>query len=266
MTGTYAPRFQTTADLSPALSAALLQFGLALADTKHRMGLRLSEWSHSAPALEAAVAASAMTQDELGHARSLFAMLRDLPGALSDLNPETDMIREKHYNPRFLDAAWQSWMEVIAVNVMLDSALNVVFEAARQSQFGPLGGRVGKILQEEHFHRIFGESWLARLAMGNPATRDRLQAALDRAGPVASAWLGPPGDPALAALVEAGIFSASSTQLRENWLRRVAPLLEKYGLAPPAAQHDWSKWNVERREVNSDPRRHTKTHEEEAHV
>ncbi len=250
MSAPYVPRFQTAADLGPAANAALLQFGLALADTKHRLGLRLSEWAHSAPALEAAVAAAAMTQDELGHARSLFAMLRDLPGAPADLNPETDMSRAKHYNPSFLDAAWQSWLDVIAVNVLLDSALNVVFEAARQSQFGPLGGRVGKILQEEHFHRIFGESWLAHLAAAGGATHGRLQAALDSVWPVAAAWFGPPNGAVMASLVEAGILSTSSTELRTAWLDRVTPLLHKHSLAVPAVQLDWSKWNAERREAN----------------
>jgi len=244
------PRFQTAADLNPSVAAALLQFGLALADTKHRLGLRLSEWANSAPALEAAVAASAMTQDELGHARSLFTMLRDLPGALPELNSETDMSRSTNFNPSFLDTPWQSWLDVIAVNVLLDRTLNVVFESAQQSQFRPLGGRVGKILQEEHFHRIFGESWLARLAATGGATRDRLQAALDRVGPVAAEWFGPPDDPVMASLAKAGILSMSSAELRNTWLKRVTPLLQKHGLTVPAVQPDWSKWNAERREVN----------------
>jgi 1,2-phenylacetyl-CoA epoxidase catalytic subunit len=177
-------------------------------------------------------------------------MLRDLPGAPADLNPETDMSRARHYNPVFLEAPWPSWTDVIAANVLLDGALNVVFESARQSAFGPLGGRVAKILQEEHFHRIFGESWLARLAKSGDAARDRLQAALDRVAPIASAWFGPPDDADVATLVEAGILSAASTQLRENWLRRVTPALDKHALKLAAIEHDWSKWNAERREVN----------------
>ncbi len=78
-------RFRTVAELAPTTAAGLLKFGMALADTKHRLGQRLSEWVNGAPALEAAVGACAMTQDELGHARSLFAMLRDFPGAPPEL-------------------------------------------------------------------------------------------------------------------------------------------------------------------------------------
>ena len=42
----------------------------SLADNKAALGRRYAEWAVSAPTLESAVAAAAMAQDELGHARS----------------------------------------------------------------------------------------------------------------------------------------------------------------------------------------------------
>ena len=48
--------FRNVSDLDPGLAAALLAWGLALADTKYLLGRRLSEWVNGAPALEAAVA------------------------------------------------------------------------------------------------------------------------------------------------------------------------------------------------------------------
>ena len=250
MSANDAPRYTTVSELEPALAEALLCWGLALADTKHRMGRRLSEWVNGAPALEAAVGAAAMTQDELGHARSLFAMLRDLPGAPAELNSETDLDRTEFFNPTFLDTPWDSWMDVVAVNVLLDQALMFVFEAARGSQFGPLGQRAGKVLQEEEFHRVFGESWLMRLAKSNAA--EKLQASIDRAWPVALAWFGPDEDVATGALVKAGILKLSPLELRERWSSRVNALLQKAGLRVPDTQVDWSKWDVTRREVRSE--------------
>lgn len=250
MSNNGAPRYTNVSELEPAVAAAMLKWGLALADTKHRMGRRLSEWVNGAPALEAAVGASAMTQDELGHARSLFAMLRDLPGAPADLVSETDLDRAEFFNPHFLDTPWDSWMDVIAVNVLLDQALMLVFEAARTSQFGPLAQRAGKVLQEEEFHRVFGESWLMRLAKSNAA--ERLQASLDRAWPVALAWFGPDDDAATDALLKAGILKLSSAELRVKWLSRVSALLQKADLRVPNAQVDWSKWDAARREVRSE--------------
>ncbi|TMD74161.1 MAG: hypothetical protein E6I97_15840 [Chloroflexi bacterium] len=50
--------------------AALFAVLSSLADNKQAVGRRYAYWCNGAPALEAAVAAAAMTQDELGHART----------------------------------------------------------------------------------------------------------------------------------------------------------------------------------------------------
>src|SRR5262249_57296345 len=50
----------------------------SLADNKAALGRRYAEWAVSAPTLESAVAAAAMAQDELGHARSTYPLLQAL--------------------------------------------------------------------------------------------------------------------------------------------------------------------------------------------
>jgi phenylacetate-CoA oxygenase PaaI subunit len=249
MTEKIAPLYRTVDDLDPAAASALLQFGLALADTKHCMGRRLSEWVNGAPALEASVGAAAMTQDELGHARSLYVILRDLPGAPPELGTETDLDRADFFNPALLDTPYPAWFDVIAALVLLDQSLTVVIESTRESAFAPLQQRAGKILQEESFHRIFGESWLARLAGGE--THAKMQSAVERIWNVADNWFGPPDDSALAALVGGGILSSSPETLRAAWLGRVSPLLQKNGLAIPDAVPAWERWEAARREVRS---------------
>src|SRR6266542_5179242 len=57
--------------------AALFAVLSSLADNKQAIGRRYAYWSNGAPALEAAVAAAAMTQDELGHTRTLYPLLED---------------------------------------------------------------------------------------------------------------------------------------------------------------------------------------------
>jgi len=64
---------------------ALVDLVVALADNKHALGLRYGEWCSSGPTIEAGVAATAMAQDELGHARVLYGLLstacwRSCPG------------------------------------------------------------------------------------------------------------------------------------------------------------------------------------------
>ena len=50
----------------------------SLADNKAALGRRYAEWACPRPTLESAVAAAAMAQDELGHARSTYPVLKAL--------------------------------------------------------------------------------------------------------------------------------------------------------------------------------------------
>ncbi len=241
------PRLRTAADLDAETRAAFLQFTLSLADTKYWLGRRISDWANGAPALEASVGAAAIAQDELGHARSLFAMLGGFPGAPPELNTETDLARSVRFNPAALERPWPTWLDAVAGLVLLDGALRQVFEAARASRYEPLAGRAAKILQEEHFHHLFGRSWLARLATASPAASAQMQQAVERQWAVAAAWFGPPGEPGLAALQRAGILALDSAGLYDAWQARAAEVVRLGGLTLPAAPPDWSRWQAARR-------------------
>src|SRR5258706_2241048 len=85
-----------------------------LADNKYFLGRRYAEWCSSAPTLESSVAAAAMAQDELGHARALYPVLRALaPEAGPEIDPET---RHRFHNPAFLDDSFGGWQEFVAAN------------------------------------------------------------------------------------------------------------------------------------------------------
>lgn len=236
--------YQNFAELDQETTGALLRWTLSLADTKHRSGIRISEWVNGGPALEAAVGASAITQDELGHARSLYAMLREFPEAPEGMGAENDLeARQAYFCPRDLHLRWASWLDVIAANVALDRATHIAVTALRSSAFGPLKGRIAKILQEEQFHRIFGDSWLAKLARMGEEKHTRLQASLTRFGKMAITWLGPDDDGDMALLRQQNILGLSPKALRARWLEEVTPLLEKHGFDAPEAQVDWAGWD-----------------------
>jgi len=238
-------------DLKPDVVEALLRWALALADTKHTMGMRISEWVNGTPALEAAVGASALTQDELGHARAYFAFLRDFPGAPDALGFENDLeARDVYYNPRILNEPWDSWLEMVAVNVLLDRALSVAVAATGESTFAPMRTRAAKILQEEEYHRVFGDTWLARLAARGDRRTDRLQEAVNRYWPVTLAWFGPDDDRIVAALYHDNVLDATPDQMRARWLEQVGPLLQRHGLEVPQGEPDWSRWNDAFRDIN----------------
>src|SRR5579883_2628173 len=156
-------------------NAALFAILSSLADNKQAIGRRYAYWCNGAPALEAAVAAAAMTQDELGHARTLYPLLGQFAQAEADpvqIEPET---RTLHYSLAFLDRDFQGWSDFDATNFLIDNALTTFFEAAQDSSFEPLRQRARKIVQEERVHAMHAEGWVRRLAKtGGAVGRDTL--------------------------------------------------------------------------------------------
>src|SRR2546423_2597536 len=78
----------------PALFAILS----SLADNKQAIGRRYAYWCNGAPALEAAVAAAAMAQDEIGHARTLYPLLDDFTQGEADPEQVDPQTRTLYYH------------------------------------------------------------------------------------------------------------------------------------------------------------------------
>src|ERR1700757_866663 len=92
---------------SPEAAGATTHLIARLADNKYYLGQYYAEWCAGAPTLESAVAAAAMAQDELGHARALYPLLRTLdPSAGDENDPET---RSRFVNVAALDQPFAGW-------------------------------------------------------------------------------------------------------------------------------------------------------------
>ena len=244
--------------------AALFAALSSLADNKQAIGRRYAFWCNGAPALEAAVAAADMTQDELGHARTLYPLLEDFTQAEVDpaqVEPET---RTLHYHLAFLDDDFQGWTDFVATNFLLDTALTTFFEAAQNSSYEPLRQRARKIIQEERIHQIHGEGWVRRLARAGGAVRTALMRSLERLWEETLCWFGPDDDPTMQQLYQEGIIDATPAALRSRYLHKIMPVLEGLGLETPvrfdastrswqpAQPLPWSRWDAVARRFKSD--------------
>ncbi len=222
-------------------------FGLlsSLADNKYVLGRRYAEWCTGAPMLESAIAAAAMAQAELGHARWLYPLLRTFPAAQSPAGED-----DAHWAERptralaCLDQAFSGWYEFVAANFVLDTAFTILMEAATASRFGPLGQRAGKVVQEEAIHWAHAEGWVRRLAASEESCAG-LTAALQRAWPHALAWYGTPDDALTRTLADAGVLAAGAEELRGRLVERVRPALEAGGLvgALLGLAVQWDRWD-----------------------
>jgi phenylacetate-CoA oxygenase PaaI subunit len=213
--------------------AALFAVLSSLADTKQAMGRRYAYWCNGAPALEAAVAAAAMTQDEIGHARTLYPSLEDFTQAQADPSQVEPMTRTLHYHLAYLDHDFQGWSDFVATNFLLDTALTTFFEAAQQSSYEPLRQRARKIVQEERLHFMHAEGWVRRLAKAGGAVRATLVASLVRLWEETLCWFGPKDDPTMHSLYREGTIDATPDELRHRYLQHIMPTLSSLDIAVP---------------------------------
>ncbi len=201
-----------------------------LADNKLALGRRFSEWANSAPALEAAIAAAAMTKEETGHARSLYACLHDQPDSAEAYLDEEQ--RQLGATVSVLSQSFREWPEFVVASVILDRAMAWVCQAAQESSHEPLRHRANKIVQEERYHRMYGQGWLKRLTAANSFTLARSQAAVDRFwGPVDD-WLRDLYGPELAT---EGYLREDSEAVRAHWRQEAESLLQDCGIEIPDA-------------------------------
>ncbi len=195
----------TTVDAATATMIALIG---SLADNKSALGRRYGEWAVSAPTIESAVAAAAMAQDELGHARSTYPVLAKLGAARDE-----DGLDAGH--PMAVIATeLPDWASLVAANAVVDGILTTFVAATRESSIEPLAQRARKILQEEGAHRIHAEAWCRRIARAGGSDLELLLRRIEEMWAQAARWPGPDGDPGLRQAIAAGMVSEGAGAIR----------------------------------------------------
>lgn len=226
-------------------NAALFAVLSALADNKQAVGRRYAYWCNGAPALEAAVAAAAMTQDELGHARTLYPLLEDFAQAEAAPEQVEPMTRTLRYHLATLDEDFTGWCDFVATNFLVDTALTTFFEAAQNSSYDPLRQRARKVVQEEQIHFVHGEGWMRRLAHAGGAVRKTLLASLHRFWEETLCWFGPADDPTMLQLEHENVIDATPDELRSRYLQKVVPVLQALDIEFPVVFNVENKrWEV----------------------
>ena len=214
----------------------------SLADNKSALGRRYGEWAVSAPTIESAVAAAAMAQDELGHARSTYPVLAKLGVQRSD-----EGLDAGHPLP-VIAQPLPDWASVIAANLVVDGILTTWVASARDSTMEPLAQRARKILQEEGAHRVHAEAWLKRMCATDGADRALLVHRIGEMWAQAARWPGPSDHPGYRAAIADQMVSDTPDQIRarvRDWLvARLGAAGCEASLPEPT---DWSDWDEERR-------------------
>jgi 1,2-phenylacetyl-CoA epoxidase catalytic subunit len=216
-----------------AATATMISLVGSLADNKGALGRRYGEWAVSAPTIESAVAAAAMAQDELGHARSTYPVLAKLGVQREDEGLDAGHPLES------IARELPDWASFIAANLVVDGILTTFVASARASTIEPLAQRARKILQEEGAHRVHAEAWLRRICRAGGPDRDLLLARIEEMWADAARWPGADDHPGYHEAVAQGMVSEGPRWVRgtvRNWL---GALLEEQGCTVALEEPRW---------------------------
>jgi ring-1,2-phenylacetyl-CoA epoxidase subunit PaaC len=223
--------------VDPATATMISLVG-SLADNKSALGRRYGEWAVSAPTIESAVAAAAMAQDELGHARSTYPVLAKLGVDRSDSGLDTG------HPMVVISRELPDWASVIAANLVVDGILTTFVASARNSSIEPLAQRARKILQEEGAHRVHAEAWARRIVAVGGSDLALLVQRIDEMWLAAARWPGPDSDTGYAEAVSAGMVDSAPSAIRSRVRDWLGPRVAGVSLDEPT---DWSDWDEQYR-------------------
>ena len=216
-------------DLSDEEREAVETLLFRLADDEFVVAERYTEWQVRAPTLESDLALANITQDELGHARLWYDLLQDFGSDEPDLIWERPADEWRHSTLTELPFGDGDWAEPVLRSYLYDVAEEIRLEALVDSSYARIRDRVGKIQDEEDYHREHAENWLERLCEDDQG-RERVQQALDRLLPHALTLFEPADEAVEERIDDLGLRTESLADMREAWLDTVVPYLEGLGL------------------------------------
>jgi phenylacetate-CoA oxygenase PaaI subunit len=167
--------------LRPEVAAALL----ALADDELVIGHQHSQWLGLSPFLEEDLTMASIAQDEMGHARALYACLWP-----DWVDREADVVRRPVHGWRscqLVELAAPSWEWALIRHWVYDTIEPLRWRALESSSGAEIPGfsaLAAKVAQEERFHRHHAEQLVTKLALANPDANARLQFAINAVVPL----------------------------------------------------------------------------------
>lgn len=224
---------ETVDQMSPTYLEGMIRILMVSADTELISAPAYFNAAQHAPSLNAFGSATAIIQDELGHAHIAYRLMRDLGVDTERTIYERDPLRFKY--PYAFDMPLDSWVELVMANAFYDRAgfclLGDVYES---TTFGPWKRALVKVDKEETFHLRHGENWMRKIAQSSEG-RAEIQRAIDWMFLLTVEWFGLPDSMKRhAEQLGFGFKGKSNDELRQTWLSTAVPLCRDLGLSVPA--------------------------------
>ena len=224
---------ETVDQMSPAYRDGLIRILTVSADTELISAPAYFNAAQHAPTLNAFGSATAIIQDELGHAHIAYRLMRDLGVDSEDLIYKRNPSQFKY--PYAFDVPLDSWIELVVANAFYDRAgFTLLGDVFKSTTFGPWKRALVKVDKEETFHLRHGENWMKKIAQSAEG-RDGLQRAIDWMFLLTVEWFGLPDDMKRhGEQLEFGFKGKSNDELRQAWMETAVPLVSGLGMQVPA--------------------------------
>jgi ring-1,2-phenylacetyl-CoA epoxidase subunit PaaC len=166
------------------MTAALVDYVLALGDDALISAQRLGWWISRAPELEEDVALANIGLDQLGQARTLLSRAGELEG---DGRTEDDLayLRDERdfRNVKLVERPMTDFGVAMARLLVVATWQSHLYAALHGSTDDVLAGVAGKAVKEVAYHVDHASHWVLRLGDGTEESHLRMQAALDAEWP-----------------------------------------------------------------------------------
>ncbi len=219
--------------MSPAYLEGMIRILTVSADTELISAPAYFNAGKHAPTLNAFGSATAIIQDELGHAHIAYRLMRDLGVDTESLIYEREPLRFKY--PYAFDVPLETWVELVVANAFYDRAgFTLLGDVFASTTFGPWKRALVKVDKEETFHLRHGENWMRKIAQSAEG-RDELQRAVDWMFLLTVEWFGLPDNlKRHSEQLGFGFKGKSNDELRQEWMSTAVPLVHGLGLSVPA--------------------------------
>jgi ring-1,2-phenylacetyl-CoA epoxidase subunit PaaA len=224
---------ETIDQMSPAYLEGMIRILTVSADTELISAPAYYNAGKQAPTLNAFGSATAIIQDELGHAHIAYRLMRDLGVDTEALIYSREPVRFKY--PYAFDVPLETWVELVVANAFYDRAgFTLLGDVFSSTTFGPWKRALVKVDKEETFHLRHGENWMKKIAQTSEG-RDELQRAIDWMFLLTVEWFGLPDDlKRHSEQLGFGFKGKSNDELRQEWMSTAVPLARSLGLEVPA--------------------------------
>ncbi|MEP0848090.1 MAG: phenylacetate-CoA oxygenase subunit PaaC [Phycisphaerae bacterium] len=225
--------------LPDSLTTPLVELLLSIADDKLILGSRNSDWTGLAPILEEDIAFSALAQDDIAHAASLYEFVAQLTGDRADRLAYGRQPEEYRCAQLVELEDGFDWANVLARQFYCDHLDELRLSRLARSCYRPLAALAARLLAEERLSLGHADGWISRLLGSTEEARQRMLAALTALAAPACALCEP--TVGVEALESAGVYPPAEGEMFALWSGAVAKTLQGAGvrldLRPPGSEY-----------------------------